>query len=85
MDFYTQIFDLYNKLNLVTMLMDEGYINREGKISEGVSYKDINQFIKDEYSSNLEFENNEGIDKYLQNLIWLAKDFGERNSTAANN
>lgn len=73
-EFKSEFDSIYSNINTIHLLNDEGYLDGV-RIKDGVTYKEINDFLG---SSGFNFNSDEDVYGWIKNVMTDVCDFGEK-------
>lgn len=56
------------KINILHLLMDEGYVNDFGSLEEKVKIEDVNAFLDEENRGGLKFQSETDFDHFVESV-----------------
>jgi len=61
-------------INIMHLLFDEGYLNDNNEIADGVDYKDVNAFLEEDAGAKDFFDSNESMNAWVVNTLDSVKE-----------
>jgi hypothetical protein len=77
-NFASDLENVWSELNIMHLLMDEGYLEKNGTLMGSVTYKDANDFLWREHNIRDFFDSDQSVENWVLDTMEHVREFGNK-------